>query len=104
MEVLGSSIGGGNIVIKKINGYAINVLGQSTTLLVFHRDIPGMISDVTRLLAIHDININRFSLQRDKKGGIAVMAIEIDGKIPDNVVEEVKHVHNVTEVVLLKMD
>ena len=104
VEVLGSSIGGGNIVIKKINGYAINVLGQSTTLLVFHRDIPGMISDVTRLLAIHDININRFSLQRDKKGGIAVMAIEIDGKIPDNVVEEVKHVHNVTEVVLLKMD
>ena len=104
VEILGSSIGGGNIVIKKINGYAINVLGQSTTLLVFHRDIPGMISDVTRLLAIHDININRFSLQRDKKGGIAVMAIEIDGKIPDNVVEEVKHVHNVTEVVLLKMD
>lgn len=104
VEVLGSSVGGGNIVIKRINGYEVNLTGQNTTLLVFHRDIPGMISDVTRLLAIRDVNINNFSLQRNQRGGIAVMAIEIDGDMSDDIVQEVRRAHNVVEAILLRVN
>lgn len=104
ISVQGSSVGGGNIVINRINNYTVNVTGQNTTLLVFHRDIPGMISDVTRLLAIRDVNINNFSLSRNRRGGTAVMAIEIDGGIDDDIATEINHAHNVLDTVILKLN
>lgn len=104
VTVQGASIGGGNVVINRINGYQVSVSGQNTTLLVFHRDVPGMISDVTRLLAVRDVNINNFSLSRDRRGGTAVMAIEIDGEMDDDIVGEVSRTHNVADAVILRLN
>ncbi|MVB10187.1 L-serine dehydratase, beta chain [Caprobacter fermentans] len=104
VSVQGASIGGGNIVINRINSYPVNVAGQNTTLLVFHRDVPGMISDVTRLLAIRDVNINHFSLSRNRRGGAAVMAIEIDGEMDDDIAQEINRAHNILSAVVLRLN
>lgn len=84
-SVQGASIGGGNIIINKINGTEVSISGKSDTLIIPHQDVPGMIAVVTNILAEHGVNIHGFSLCRDKKGGTAVMTIEIDGNINEDI-------------------
>lgn len=101
-EVEGASIGGGRISIRRINGTPVDISGDATTLLVYHLDIPGMISDVTKILANHGVNIGRFELRRAVKGGEAVMVIEIDGDMDECLNERILSFPNVYESIVLK--
>lgn len=94
--IQGASIGGGNIVINKINDTEVSISGKSDTLVIPHDDIPGMIAVVTNILAEKGVNVHGFSLGRDRKGGTAVMTIEIDGNIDESINEaimECPHIH-----------
>jgi len=102
VEVQGASIGGGNIVITKINEVPVEITGKFTTLIVLHKNLPGMISDVTSVLAKHGINIGRFELKRSPRGGNGVMIIELDSSVPVSVNEEIKNKKNVIDSTLLK--
>lgn len=101
-EIEGASVGGGRISIRRINGTAVDISGDATTLLVYHLDTPGMISDVTNILARRGVNIGKFELRRAVKGGEAVMVIEIDGDIDDGVNETIRKFPNVFESIVLK--
>ena len=76
----GASIGGGNIVITHIDGREVKITGQSPTIIVVHNDIPGMIAAVTALMAQYKLNVYKFNLARDKKGGTAIMTLQVDGR------------------------
>lgn len=78
VEMVGSSIGGGNVVVKEINGMEAEFSGEYPTLIVVHKDVPGMVAYVTGILAGAKINIARMNLFRSQRGGQAVMVIEID--------------------------
>ena len=54
-------------------------------MIIPHQDVPGMIAVVTNILAEHGVNIHGFSLCRDRKGGTAVMTIEIDGNMNEDI-------------------
>lgn len=101
-EVEGASIGGGQIRIRRINGTPVDISGAATTLLVYHLDTPGMISDVTNILARRGVNIGKFELRRAVKGGEAVMVIEIDGDIDDSVNNAIRQFPNVYESIVLR--
>ena len=101
-EIEGASIGGGRISIRRINGTPVDISGDATTLLVYHLDTPGMISDVTNILARRGVNIGRFELRRAVKGGEAVMVIEIDGDIDESVNDLIRRYPNVYESIVLK--
>ena len=75
----GASVGGGNILVTQINGMDVEITGQYTTLIVLHRDAPGTIAGVTEALSARGVNICNFRLSRSRKGGTAVMTIEMDG-------------------------
>lgn len=100
--VQGSSVGGGNIIITKIDGTEVHISGKSDTLVIPHQDVPGMIAKVTTMLALYDINIHGFTLSRDAKGGTAVMTIEIDGHIDEVINEVILKQPHVLGSVLLK--
>ena len=101
-EIEGASIGGGRISIRRINGTAVDISGDATTLLVYHLDTPGMISDVTSILARNGVNIGKFELRRAIKGGEAVMVIEIDGDMDDAINDAIRSFPNVYESIVLK--
>ena len=102
VEVQGASIGGGNIIITKINGTPVEITGKFTTMIVLHKNIPGMISDVTSVLAKYGINIGRFDLRRNPRGGRGVMIIELDSGLPEHINDEIKAMDNVIDSTLLK--
>jgi len=100
--IQGASIGGGNIVINKINDTEVSISGKSDTLVIPHDDVPGMIAVVTNILAEKGVNVHGFSLGRDRKGGIAVMTIEIDGNIDESINEAIMACPNIHASTILK--
>ena len=101
LEVAGASIGGGSILVNRINGLEVEFRGLNITLIVLHKDTPGMIADVTNLLAGRGVNIGNFKLRRDVKGGTAAMIIEIDGKADSRLNEAIEAIKNVEQSIML---
>lgn len=101
INVRGSSIGCGNILINRINGADVLISGKSAALIITHLDVPGMVAKVSNILGNNGININKFSLNREEKGGIAIMTIEIDGGIESSIQQIIQDIPNITSVSIL---
>ncbi|MDR2938841.1 MAG: L-serine ammonia-lyase, iron-sulfur-dependent subunit beta [Clostridiales bacterium] len=82
LKVIGESVGGGNIVIRRINDTVVELTGEYDTIITNHHDEPGVVSLVANVLAFNQINIANMRVFRSAKGGGAIMVIETDG-IPD---------------------
>ena len=78
LTILASSIGGGRIQIKEISGMPLSFTAEYPTLIVRNEDQPGSVSDVSRVLAELKINIATFNVNRDSRGGKAIMVIRTD--------------------------
>ncbi|TGE31077.1 L-serine ammonia-lyase, iron-sulfur-dependent subunit beta [Desulfosporosinus sp. Sb-LF] len=81
VEVIGSSIGGGRIVVNRINEFQVEVMGDYNTLVILHQDLPGVVGQVTSLLATAQINIAQMRVSREKKGSQALTIVETDQAI-----------------------
>lgn len=103
-SVEGASIGGGNIKIDNINGLKVNFTGACNTIMVLHKDRPGAIADVTNLMRekYNKVNIGNFRLDRPEKGGDAMMTIEIDGMPPEGMIEDMRKIPYVSNVMLIR--
>lgn len=93
------SVGGGRIVVEKIDGVQMHFTGDYNTLMVRNRDDRGQVADVTHALYRAGVNVANMSLKRDVKGGSALMVIEMDEPIQDAVLkylDELPGILNVT--------
>lgn len=90
IEIMASSIGGGNIVVTEINGLEIEFTGEYDTLIISHTDKPGVIAKVTAVLALYDINIAFMRVYRYSRGQNAFMIIETDDEIRKEIVTYIK--------------
>lgn len=104
LEIIGSSIGGGQIVINQIDGLEANICGCYPTLIVHNVDQPGHVSDVTSMLGHKSINIATMQLYRDKRGGNAVMIIECDQEVPLEAIGWLRNLEGVVKVTYLSME
>mgnify|MGYP005839428659 CR=1 FL=1 len=95
ISVLGSSVGGGNIEIKQVNGMDVEFTGQYTTLVIPHRDTPGTIAEVTNLLGNNSINIAQMKVFRSHRGGNAMMIIETDQRVGDDIKDRIWQMPNI---------
>lgn len=86
VSVQGASIGGGNIIVSYINDFEVNLSGKYPSLIVVHRDRPGVINGVTAALALYNINIAYMKVSRKERGAQALMNIEVDNAVPDEAI------------------
>lgn len=103
-SLVGVSIGGGNIRIDQFDGMDVKLPGDETSVLVIHRDVPGVIAKVTSMLAekYRDINICNFTLGRKEKGGVALMTMGFDNPAPEGLKEDLSKVENVINVIIFR--
>lgn len=103
-QVMGSSVGGGQVCVTEIDEFPVELNGRLPSLLVLHRDQCGVIALVSGLLAECCINIAGMKVFRTDKGGLAIMIIECDQTIsPETVakinelpaIESVRFINNV---------
>ena len=103
LEVQASSLGGGRIMLNKLDGTQIDVTAERPALIVHNVDKPGLVAIVTSLLARESINIATMNLYRSKRGGDAVMVTEVDQNIPEALVEDLKKVDGILKVTCLNI-
>lgn len=102
LSVRAASVGGGRVLIQELNGLEVNFSGEENTLIIRHRDMPGAIAQVSSLLAGADVNIATMRVFRQKAGGSAVMALELD-RLPDPfIVAALRCLRGIGDVTLLK--
>lgn len=104
VSLQGASVGGGNIVICEINGMEVYFTGQNPTLIVLHQDMPGVIAQVTAVVSKHRANICNFRLNRQEKGGLAIMSIEMDNPFHESLLSQIESLPYVVNTILLKID
>lgn len=100
-DVLGVSLGGGRMVIRKINGFDVEITGEEHTLITFHRDKPGIIARATTLLAEQNINVSTMKVFRSAKYADAVMIVCTDSLVPPAMVEAIGDIPAVQDVITL---
>lgn len=78
VSVQAASIGGGEILIQSIDGLEAGFSGRENTLVITHRDTPGVIARITGEIAASKLNIATMRVFRQAAGGEAMMALELD--------------------------
>ena len=87
MTLQASSVGGGAIVVNKIDGINVSFTGEFNTLIVRNQDESGSVAAITSILSQLRINVANMSVNRHRRGGDALMVIETDQHIKRNQVE-----------------
>jgi len=100
-SVVGSSIGGGSILITKIDHFEVDFSGESHAIVVSYRDQPGIIAKITSLLATEDVNIASMRVSREAKHARALAIIEVDQPVSDEARALISRISGVDEVMAL---
>lgn len=98
LSVIGESVGGGRIRISQIDGLTANFSGEQPTLIVHNIDQPGHVAEVTSMLQHKMVNIASMQLYRSRRGGSAVMVLELDQEVPTEAVDWLRHLEGVEKV------
>ena len=99
MEVVGASIGGGRIEIREFNGIKLRFSAEAPTLIVKNRDNPGSVADVSYLISRRSINIATDQVKRSSRGGEAVMDIECDTPIRQELITAIRSMPDIVDAV-----
>ena len=99
--IIGSSIGGGRILIHKIAGMQAGITAERPTLLIQQRDVKGVINEISGVLVKQGLNIGIMQLTRQEKGKVASTVIEMDQEIPPEVEEQLKRQANILAVTII---
>lgn len=94
-QITGSSIGGGRILITRLEDMPVEITAESPTIIISQHDKPGVVSEISRILAENKINIAVMRVSRVAKGDIANTVIETDNHIPQNAVSALCKAANV---------
>ncbi|WP_373531087.1 L-serine ammonia-lyase, iron-sulfur-dependent subunit beta [Vampirovibrio sp.] len=98
LSVVGHSIGGGKVYISKIDDHNVSIRGEMPTLILFYKDKPGMIWQVTKILAEQTINIATLTCNRNQRGVEAFMIITLDSLPPAEAVAEIRGIPDIYTV------
>jgi len=93
--ILGSSIGGGNIVVTQIDDFIVDLRGNYNTIIATYTDRTGMVASFSTLLAEGKVNIAQMKVSRVDKGAEALMVIETDDPIDDITITKMRQLEGI---------
>jgi L-serine dehydratase len=97
-EIIGASVGGGQVQVNSIDGFPVELTGKLPAILTVHEDRRGIIALVTSTLASAGVNVATMRVFRSNKGGLASMVIECDEDVPQgiiNLIAALQQIHSV---------
>lgn len=83
--------------IMEVDGFTLNSPLAGDVLITHHRDQPGVIGSVGMILAHYDVNIAGMQVGRHlpRRGGDAIMVLNVDDAIPVAALDELKAIAGV---------
>ena len=98
LNMQASSLGGGRIMVNKLDGIDVNFTGAYNTLVIHNQDENGAIATVTGILNHLHVNVANMSLCRHKRGGDALMVIETDQHLLLHQVDFLRHLEVILSI------
>ncbi len=98
VEVTGSSIGGGKILVTRINTFDVEIDGEYPTIVTKHFDKAGMINKITQVLYEHRVNIAFMKVFRHVKGEKARLLVQTDELVSNDIISSIKEMEGIVEV------
>ena len=102
VTVEAASVGGGSIRVRRLNGLQVEFTGEANTIVIRHRDEPGVIAQVSGLLAGQGVNIATMQVFRSGVRGDAVMVIEVDELPGENAMQCLKAIRGIRDAILME--
>lgn len=84
--------------ITQIGDFSIEAVPSGFLLFTKNKDVPGVIGRIGTILGESDVNISRFYLGRNVKGGEALAIIELDSPLAPDVLENLRGIESVITV------
>lgn len=76
--------------------------GEYSTVIVTQRDVPGVVAHITKVLSDRQVNIAFMRLFRESKGNTAYTIVESDGRLPQEIITEMKTNPNIRDVAIIQ--
>ncbi len=102
-NVDGSSLGGGAVMIRRIDGYEVELSGNLPTIFIRQLDTRGVLSHITTVLAESGINIATMKVSRKNRSEEATCVIEVDDVIEAEILKKIENNPNIHAVRLIKL-
>jgi D-3-phosphoglycerate dehydrogenase len=99
----GTVFGEKDLRIVGIDGFRFEIKPYGHLLLYYNVDRPGMLANVSAILAKSKINIGGLSLGRFEAGAKALTIISIDSPAPAGVVDQISLIDGVSDVKLIEL-
>ena len=103
-DIEAASLGGGRIEIRRIGDMALRFSAEQPTLIIRNADKPGTVAEVSRILSEEKINIATFHVNRNSRGGTAVMVIECDTPLTDALLGHIRALPGILRAVYINQD
>ncbi len=82
--------------IYEVNGLILEAIPEGNLLMVSNEDTPGIVGSIGVLLGQNKINIGGMQVGRDKAKGNAVMLINVDSDIADDVLKQITKIKGIS--------
>jgi len=96
-----ASVGGGSILIQKIDPFLVEIRGTLETLILWHADASGFLASITSILAGAELNVATIRTSRYNRGERALTTVEIDGTFPCDVLSVIGRIHTIERLACL---
>ncbi len=95
LELAGTLSRARNPLLVEINGYETETDLQGYVVMVENHDRPRVIGPFAMLLGDEGVNIASMKVARKTKGDTAVMLVNVDNKVDEEVLEKLSHVDGI---------
>ncbi len=103
-QVVGASIGGGNVMIHEMNGFDVRCSGEYPTIVVLHHDRPGVIASLTGILGGSGTNIGYMGVDRKGRSAEAMTVMELDTVPNAELLEKLRRIDEVKDVTVINLN
>ncbi|MFW5920742.1 MAG: NAD(P)-dependent oxidoreductase, partial [Polyangiales bacterium] len=86
-----------------IEGYEVDASLGGRMVLIYNEDRPGVIGNVGSLLGRRNINCSQMQVSLEESGGLALALWNIDSDVPEDALEELRKLDNVSSVHAVKL-
>ena len=94
----GTVVGKNELRIINIDGFPVDFNPTGKLILYYNKDIPGILANVSSLLANEQINIAGLSLGRIQEGKEALTIIKIDNDFSSELLERLKSIEGIKSI------
>lgn len=101
IKLRAASVGGGAIRLQEINGFELNVSCAYDTLIIFHKDMPGVLAGIAHVFSSSGYNIGNLHLARARREGDVITVVETDVPVDKETAAQIRTVGSVYDVVAL---